>query len=303
VDSVRGFHAMSATLKLRRQYVKLCEREDFDDPQLLAVLREVAGAIPPERQLHRKYWEYAMLVLYLREVGVLGDACEVLGVAAGHEEVLYWLTNHAGRVVATDIYGEGGFAGREAHADMLSDPDAFAPYAYRRERLEIQRADARALDFADASFDVVYSLSSIEHFGGPREIAAAAREMARVLRPGGHLVLATECFLGRHPFDTALAQYAARLISGGRICPTATPRHRVTEVFTPGELQRRVVAPTGLDLVQPLSLNVSPRTLENIIAFGADGSLTPATGNDYPHIVLRSRGAPWTSVFLALRKE
>jgi SAM-dependent methyltransferase len=294
---------MSGAPKLSRQYVKLCELEDFEDPALREALLEVAGEVPPERQRHRKYWEYAMLALYLREVGVLGDACEVLGVAAGHEEVLYWLTNHAGRVVASDIYGEGGFAGREAHADMLADPSAFAPYPYRSERLEVQRADARALDFADASFDVVYSLSSIEHFGGPREIAAAAREMARVLRPGGQLVLATECFLGRHPFDIAVAQYAARLLSGGRVCATATPRHRVTEVFTPGELQRRVVAPTELALVQPLSLRVSPRTLENIITFGADGSLTPATGNDYPHIALRSRGAPWTSAFLAFHKE
>jgi len=290
-------------MTLSRQYVKLCEREDFDDPQLLAALREVIAEIPPERQLHRKYWEYAMVVLYLREVGALGDATSILGVAAGHEEVLYWLTNHAGHVVATDIYGEGGFAGREARADMLADPDAFAPYPYRRERLEVRHADARALDFPNASFDVVYSLSSIEHFGGPRDIAAAAREMARVLRSGGHLLLATECFLGRHIADTAILQYAARLLSGGRVCPTATPGHRVTEVFTPAELQRRVIAPTGLDLVQPLSLGVSRRTFENVITFGADGSLTPATGEDYPHIVLRSRGAPWTSAFLALRKS
>jgi SAM-dependent methyltransferase len=288
---------------LSRSYVKLCEREDFDDAEFIATVREVAGELAPGHEYHRKYWEYAMLALYLREVGALDDSSEVLGVAAGHEEILYWLTNHVRRVVATDIYGSGGFAAREARADMLSAPDAFAPYPYRRERLEVRRADARALDFENAAFDVVYSLSSIEHFGGPGEIASAAREMSRVLRPGGHLVLATECFLGHHPFDIAPLQYAARLLSGGRVCATATPRHRVTEVFTPRELQRRVVAPTGLKLVQPLSANVTPRTLENVITFRSDGSLVPASGNDYPHIVLRSRGAPWTSAFLAFRKD
>jgi ubiquinone/menaquinone biosynthesis C-methylase UbiE len=287
---------------LSRQYVKLCEREDFDDAELRAALVEVVGPVPPERQLHRKYWEYAMLALYLREVGKLGERCEVLGVAAGHEEVLYWLANHTGRVVATDIYGDGSFAAGEAQAEMLGQPQRYAPYPYRRDRLEVRHADARRLPFPAASFDVVYSLSSIEHFGGPRDVADAAREMARVLRPDGHLLLATECFLGRHPFDIAVLQYTARVLSAGRLCPTATPRHRVTEVFTPGELRRRVVEPTGLRLVQPLRPAVSQRSFENVITFGPAGTLTPATGRDYPHIVLRSRGAPWTSAFLAFRK-
>jgi len=43
-------------------------------------------------------------------------------------------------------------------------------------------ADACALPFPDASFDVVISLASFEHFQDP---AAAARECARVTAPGG----------------------------------------------------------------------------------------------------------------------
>jgi hypothetical protein len=94
--------------------VKLCDVRDFDDPALRAMLRDIVPGHEPEEELRRKFWEYAMLGLYLDEVGALSDDTEVLAVAAGHEEPLFWLANRVGRVVATDIYGEGGFAYREA---------------------------------------------------------------------------------------------------------------------------------------------------------------------------------------------
>lgn len=288
---------------LSRQYVKLCDRRDFDDERLLAMLREIAGpALEPGRETHRKLWEYAMLGLYLDESGALREDAEALAIAAGSEEPLYWLANRVGRVVATDIYGEGDFAYREAAATMLSDPAALAPYPYREDRLEVHSMNALELEFADESFDIVYSLSSIEHFGGPPEKARAAREMARVLRPGGHLVIVTECLLGRHVLDVPLVNYAIRRLSGGRRCPTATPRRRATDAFTPRELQRDIIGPSGLELVQPLALEQSPETFENVIRWSAGGNLDPQLQEARPHIVMKAFGAPWTSVFLALRK-
>lgn len=50
-------------------------------------------------------------------------------------------------------------------------------------------ATAEQLPFADASFDVVTSTLVIHHIA-PNARAAAAREMARVLRPGGRLLIA-----------------------------------------------------------------------------------------------------------------
>jgi len=286
-----------------RQYCKLCDRRDFDDEQLMAMLREIAGpGLEPGSEMHRKLWEYAMLGLYLSESGALREDAAALAVAAGSEEPLYWLANRVGRVVATDIYGEGDFAYREAAATMLTDPTAFAPYPYREDRLEVRSMNALALDLPDASFDIVYSLSSIEHFGGPVETARAAREMARVLRPGGHLVIVTECLLGRHLLDAPLVNYAIRIATRGRRCATATPRRRATDAFTPRELQRDIIGPTGLQLVQPLSLEQSPESFDNVIRWGADGTLDPALEAARPHIVLKAFGAPWTSVFLALRK-
>jgi SAM-dependent methyltransferase len=48
--------------------------------------------------------------------------------------------------------------------------------------MEVLRGDARALPFADASFDLVLSGGLLEHFEDPRPVLA---EMVRVLRPGG----------------------------------------------------------------------------------------------------------------------
>lgn len=50
-------------------------------------------------------------------------------------------------------------------------------------------ADVRELPFADASFDVVYSGSTLDHFGSVADIARSMTELVRVLRPSGRLVL------------------------------------------------------------------------------------------------------------------
>lgn len=46
----------------------------------------------------------------------------------------------------------------------------------------------RGVPFADGAFDVVLSVEGIEHLGSPR---AFVTELARVLRPGGRLILST----------------------------------------------------------------------------------------------------------------
>ena len=73
---------------------------------------------------------------------------------------------------------------------MLTDPERtggqLGPGPARR------RAHGRArARLADASFDGIFSSSSIEHFGGPAT-CAALKEMHRVLRPGGVLSISTE---------------------------------------------------------------------------------------------------------------
>jgi len=291
-------------IQLSRQYNKLCDLPDFDDPALRAMLRDiVAPGYAPEEELRRKFWEYAMLGLYLEEVGALREDAEVLSIAAGHEEPLYWLANRVGRVVATDIYGEGAFAvdDREADASMLTDPGHWAPYDYRADRLEVRSMDALHVDYPDASFDVVFSLSSIEHFGQPEDIRQAAAEMGRVVKPGGHLVIVTEMLVKAHPLDWAPLQVAIKTLSGGRRLPRATMRKRMMDAFRPRDLQRDVIAPTGLEPVQPLDYTLSPSTYDNLITWIGD-DMRPASGSDHPHILLKGHGSPWTSAFIAFQK-
>lgn len=77
--------------------------------------------------------------------------------------------------------------------------------------------DARNLDLPNNSFDLVSSLCAIEHFGLGRygdsidleADAKAVREMIRVLRPGGWLVLSTHI----HKGDTVVVFNAHKIYS------------------------------------------------------------------------------------------
>ena len=289
-------------MELSRHYAKLCEIEDFEDAELAAAITDVAPSQSASRP-HRKGWEFAMAALFLRDVGRLDGGAEVLDVAAGSEEMLFWLARRARRVVGIDIYGRGGFAGHEAKASMLEDPAAFAPYDYPADRLEVRDMDARRLEFPDGAFDVVVSFSSIEHFGAPEDIARAAAEIGRVLRPGGHAFLVTELFTETSPLDSGAVQFAVRLATLGRVCAGATPRRRVVgEAFTPSTLQRDVIEPSGLRLMQPIDFTRSPASGETVQVLHRDGRVTSSTGEAFPHITVRALRSTWTSLALPLVK-
>jgi ubiquinone/menaquinone biosynthesis C-methylase UbiE len=289
---------------LARQYVKLCDRRDFDDPMLLATI----GSILPERDaathIERKVWEFAQLAMLMDEAGLLTEDTQALSVGAGDERILFWLANRVGRMVATDIYGEGEFAGNEAEASMLTDPAAHAPFPYREDHLEVLWMDGRALEFPDSSFDVVFTLSSIEHFGLREDIAASAREIGRVLKPGGYAVVVTDCLVRLHPFDTAKFEFGVRIATLGRKQRGASPWRRsvLAEAFTPRELTAQIVEPSGLELVQPLDTTLTPSSWENITTVTPDGRVITSSGSPYPAILVRVGRSLLTSVCLVLRK-
>lgn len=84
-------------------------------------------------------------------------------------------------------------ARRGAHVtgvDIAADLVAAARAAAAAERLPIEYhvGDAEALPFADASFDAVVSTVGVMFASRPED---AARELARVVRPGGRLALTT----------------------------------------------------------------------------------------------------------------
>jgi len=146
------------------------------------------------------YRNVAMLDALAR---TLQPSTRVLSVGAGHEPVLYWLANRVAGVIGTDMYSDRweDEGAREGDVSVLVDPSRFAPFPYERDRLRLMRMDGRALAFADGTFDVVYSLSSIEHFGGLEGAGQTMKEMARVIKPGGILALATEYVIAGPPHE------------------------------------------------------------------------------------------------------
>jgi SAM-dependent methyltransferase len=66
------------------------------------------------------------------------------------------------------------------------------------------RADLHALPFPDAVFDVVISMSVVEHLANPEQ---AFREFGRVLRPGGILVIQTPNLYDYVSIVSALSPY------------------------------------------------------------------------------------------------
>jgi len=164
---------------------------DLEDPVIADLMRSITGDTEP-RSIHRKAWEFALGVMALEAGGVLNDQAVGLSVAAGHESILYYLANRCSRIFATDLYGDSDFRDQEGSSVMLTDPDVYAPYPYRRGRLHVCWMDAFDLRFEDDAFDFVVSFGSIEHFGQVDGAARALAEMARVVRPGGVVFVTTE---------------------------------------------------------------------------------------------------------------
>lgn len=65
------------------------------------------------------------------------------------------------------------------------------------ERVMVQEGDARALTFADASFDVVISNFVLHELDSAEQRERMLREIARILKPGGQLALVDFIFTGQ----------------------------------------------------------------------------------------------------------
>lgn len=286
------------------RYNKACEFEDFSDPELLPIIRdvfrhEISRFSPefPDGAEYRKYWEVAMAVRSLRDFGALNPDAVVLGVGAGTEATMYYLSEHVRQVFATDLYMSPGMWNRFAPGFMLVEPEAAAPYPFDIRRLVVQHMDGCYLRYPSDTFDGVFSSSSIEHFGDLRSISSAAYEMGRVLKPGGVVSLSTElCLSGLQN------EHGPNL---GNI-----------QLFSVPELRKHIAEASGLDFVDVLDTRMSDRTMQSRRALSAyvEDQARQTTGNEryprtgeirwshYPHLVLEDQGHVFTSVHLTLCK-
>jgi SAM-dependent methyltransferase len=119
---------------------------------------------------------------------------------------------------------------------------------------ELVRANVESLPFGDGSFDLVLCTQVLEHLLGP---ADGVRELARVLRPGGTLILSAD-----HAGNTVTrVLFAPRLAVVGllgmrnRHAPVLFPEHR----FATDELEQ-ILADAGLavDHLETFRFSVPP---------------------------------------------
>jgi len=89
-----------------------------------------------------------------------------------------------GRATGIDIWQAEDLSGNRPEAPLENA---------RREgvadRVGVQTADMRQIPFPDATFDAVVSCSAIHNLYAAPDRAKAIREIARVLKPGGHAVI------------------------------------------------------------------------------------------------------------------
>ncbi|MBI4830253.1 MAG: class I SAM-dependent methyltransferase [Candidatus Lindowbacteria bacterium] len=249
---------------VRPPYNKLCDISDWREGPFTEYLRKLNES----PMIHRKAWEYANCVWGLEELGVVCEESVALSVAAGHERPLFYFANKISRVVATDMYG----GGPDGDPEMLTNPWKFAPFPYRKDHLEVFLMDGAELSFAPESFDFIFSLCSIEHFGGHERAAKAMGEMYRVLKAGGVCCVSTEIILNNRPHN---------------------------EYFTHSELEQYVLkaAPFSLAGTDTIDLRISESLLRHPIKLGEEEDLRVS-----PHIVLEGGRRVFTSIILFLRK-
>ncbi len=284
-------------------YNKVCNLEDFSHPELVGTIRDVFeheierfGDDFPAGRENRKDWEVAMAIRTFRDHGLLDGTREFLGVGAGNEATIFYLTRFARRVFATDLYLTEGEGWAEADVSMLTDPGRHWPFSWNPRRLVVQHMDALDLRYEDETMDGALSTSSIEHFGDFDAVRRSASEIFRVLKPGGILTLSTElCIEGP----------STRWDGGSG-----------TLLMDPPAIYEHILGQDDWDFVSPLDLYVSDATLATeqdfVDASVAQQAQVAEAGGyftfriehvKYPLIVLEAGQYAWTSVHLALRKR
>lgn len=280
-------------------YNKVCELEDFANPKLQPVMSDIFfhenirfGHDFPIGHEYRKYWEIAMSVRALVDGGAIHPTSELLGVGAGNEPTVFYLTNYVSRVFATDLYLDEDWH-QYANVGMFTHPERYWQQDWNRRRLVVQHMDALELQYEDNSFDGIFSSSSLEHFGSLDDVRQSIREMTRVLKPGGILALSTEFRLDG---------------SGSGISGTL--------LFDESQIRDLFFNLSSLEPMSTPNFQISASTLHTEILFAeavgdvmchiqTNGEIIyhKLTWSTYPHILLRQDQYLFTSIHIALRKQ
>ena len=252
---------------------RLCYVEDLENNEIMEILSSL------QQPFSRRSWEWAQAIVAMRRFDKLNNNSKAIGIASSTEPLLFYLANKLNHVYATDLYDSTKYI--DTPSDFPENPKKYAPFPYKEGALTALRMDATNLEFPSDTFDIAFSISSIEHFGGKNHSGAlrCLKEVERVLKKGGIAAITTEYILNdkKHPKEY--------IFSDNRD-PEFFNRRTIYDDLI-NKLQR-------LQLVEPLDLRITTRTLDK--ATGQDDNI-------YPHILLRYGKMLFTSVMLVFQKQ
>ena len=90
----------------------------------------------------------------------------------------------SGSAVGIDLWQAEDLAGNRPEAALQN-----AKLEGVADRVEVQTADMREIPFPDGTFDVILSKAAIHNLYSPDDRGKALREIVRVLKPGGQIVI------------------------------------------------------------------------------------------------------------------
>jgi len=195
-----------------------------------------------------------------------GDVLRLYSDAVNDSLLQRWLPARSARLLKTDLFDEAVADGlypllRERAEEVVGidvSEDVIAAARARYPDLRGERADVRRLPFADGAFDVVVSISTLDHLSSLAEIEAAVGELYRVLRPGGRLIVTLDNLLNPLvALRNALPQTTLRRIG---LVP-----YELGTTCGPRRL-RRVLTARGFAVEELVALMHVPRVLVRLLA-------------------------------------
>jgi len=224
-----------------------------------------------------------MGILAMKRFNKLNDKCTAIGIGTGSEPIPFYLANKVNHVYATDLYGESEEWNKEAPSTFLNNPNKYAPFPYKEDALTVLRMDGTKLEFPSETFDIAFSFSSIEHFGGKDHSGSlkSMKEIERVLKPGGIAVIATEYIINDkdHP-----------------------------EFFNKKTIYTDLIDKLdSLKLVEPLDLRITTKTLDTVVDYqevlNRDNSDDEEFAKSHPYLLLNLKNLLFISVMLVFKKQ
>lgn len=152
-------------------------------------------------------------------------------------------------------------------------------------------ADARRLPFADGTFDVIVSTSTLDHFRSRDELVTGLRECSRVLRSGGQLLLTLDNLA--NPLVALRNALPFRLLQRLRIVP-----YYVGATYGPRSIQR-ILPQVGFEVLEIGAVLHCPRFLAVAFADLLERYTKSAAHKRFLHLLLAfERLSHWPTRFL-----